>query len=400
MPNPRLEQLFLVPGTTPAEVAQWGAAVVEYAALFPGVYISRDYTEAVRPHYERITVVNPDAWPEALWTAIKQNPRPLVVEPLTAPTPEVLAEILHARVYHGLRFGFQTEYDWSQQWPLGMSLIGVHGRGDGELEARDLDVVRRSRVEGIKLLSYASGESVRALKAINPGLFMIVRAIVNFNDDGRGRRITPEEFVEVTANDMQRLFEVDPQIEYIEVHNEPNLTIEGLGGSWNNGREFASWFDRVVDLYKQRWPNKKYGFPGLSPGRPNHIRLIELKQFLGEASLSAARADWIAVHGYWSSEREMTDIGGGFTWKTIRQLFPDKLLMITEFGNPRQPKSLVADQYSRYYGMLRRIPGLGGAFAYLTSISDRGEAARWAWIDEDSVDMGIANEIGLRKYIR
>jgi hypothetical protein len=280
-----------------------------------------------------------------------------------------------------------------------MSLIGLHGRADGELLGPDFDIVRRARVEGVKLTSHATDESVKALKAINPGVFIIVRPITSFVDDERGRHISPDDFVNDTANDLQRMFDADPTIQLIEVHNEPNLVIEGLNGSWGNGREFSTWFDRVVQLYRERWPDKKFGFPGLSPGITMHNVRQDMRQFLGEAALSMARADWIAVHGYWINEREMTDITGGFTWKVFRQLFPDKLLIITEFGNPLQPKQLVAEQYARYYGILRHIPGLGGAFAYISSTSDRVESARWAWRDETGQDVGIASEIGLRRFI-
>ena len=400
MPNPRIEQLFLVPGKTSADVAHWGAAVVEYAAAFPGVYVSHDWAEAARDQYEQITLVNPDAWPEELWLALKQNPRPVGVEQLVAATPAVLAEILHVRTYYNLRFGFQSDFDWGQLWPYGISLIGLHGRGDGEMQGSDLDVVRRARLEGIKLTSHATGASIKALKSINPGLFIMLRPIMSFDDGGRARNISADDFVSGTVNDMQRLFDADPAIQFIEVHNEPNLRTEGLGGAWSNGREFASWFDRAVQLYKQRWPDKKYGFPGLSPGPLNNDRAVDLKQFLGEAALSAARADWLAVHGYWSTEREMTDNNGGFTWKIMREFFPDKLLLITEFGNPAQPKHLVAEQYARYYGILRHVSGLGGAFAYIVSTSNRFESGRWAWRDEDGLDMGIADTVGQRRFIR
>jgi len=39
MPEPQLDQLFLVPGRTKAETAIWGAAVMEFAVRFPGVFI-------------------------------------------------------------------------------------------------------------------------------------------------------------------------------------------------------------------------------------------------------------------------------------------------------------------------------------------------------------------------
>ncbi len=400
MPEQPIEQLFLVPGNTKAEVATWGAAVLEYATYFPGVFISHDYADALRPEFERLTIVEPDSWPDDLWTMIKQNPRKLVLEKLSAPTPEVLAEILHVRVYYGLRFGFQTEYDWAQQWAPGVSLIGLHGRSDGELQGVDFDIVQKARLEAIKLTSSATPKTLERLRAINPGLFIMVRPILNFNNDGRALRIGPQEFFDATVNDLQRMFDYDPTIQYIEVHNEPNLVIEGLSGWWSNGKEFGSWFDEVVRLYRERWPGKKYGFPGLSPGGDMTNVREAMRQFLGEAALAAARADWIAVHGYWINDRQMTEPIHGFTWQTYREFFPDKLLFITEFGNPSQPKPLVADQYARYYGILRHIKGLGGAVSYVVSTSNSYESPRWSWRDENGQDVGIAAEIGLRRYIR
>ena len=60
----------------------------------------------------------------------------------------------------------------------------------------------------------------------------------------------------------------------------------------------------------------------------------------------------------------------------------------------------MADQYSRYYAMLRHLPGLGAAFAYVCSTPDPIESPRWAWRDEAGNDIGIAGEVGLRRYVR
>src|SRR3972149_3473 len=158
----QIDQLFLVPGRTKAETAIWGAGVMEFAVRFPGVFISHDYTQAVRPQYVRITIVEPDTWPEELWTMIKQNPRRMRVEKLSAPSPEVLAEILHVRVYYGLRFGFQTGFDWAQQWGPGVSLIGLQGRADGEMLRPDFDIVRSARIEAVKLTSHATASTLEA----------------------------------------------------------------------------------------------------------------------------------------------------------------------------------------------------------------------------------------------
>ena len=49
--------------------------------------------------------------------------------------------------------------------------------------------------------------------------------------------------------------------------------------------------------------------------------------------------------------------------------------------------------------LLRRVPGLGGAFSYVVSTPDPIESPRWAWRNEAGDDLGIAAEIGRRKYI-
>jgi hypothetical protein len=107
----------------------------------------------------------------------------------------------------------------------------------------------------------------------------------------------------------------------------------------------------------------------------------------------------VGVHAYWVNEREITDDREGFGFTLYRQRFPEKLLFITEFGNPAQPKPVVAEQYARYYGALRRAPGLGAAFAYVVSTSNPAESALWAWRDEAGQDLGLAAEVGRRRYI-
>lgn len=401
MPEPRVEVLFLLPGRTKNETALWGAALVEYAARFPGVTVSFNFTDAARPEFDRIVVVNPNVWPEDLWLLIKQNPRRLAVERLEAASPKALADLMHRHVEYGLRFGFGTlgTGDWREEWTSSVTLVGLHGRGDGELQAWDYDIARTARIEAVKLTSHASPKTVERLHDINPNIFILVRPIMAFYDGGRPRRLSPSDFLAETGPELQALFNSDPSIKYVEIHNEPNLVIEGLGGSWNNGGEFASWFLETMGLMRKEWPDKRYGFPGLSPGATIRNIRQDMKQFLGDCQFAAAQADWVGVHGYWQSESEMTDVRHGFTWQYYREAFPDKLLFITEFGNPIDSKQVVGDQYSRYYGMLRNASGLGAVFSYVVSTSNSYESSRWAWRDENGNDVGIARVVGARRHI-
>ena len=395
-----LNQLILVPARTDVELAEWGGGILSYARAFDSVTISNDSVRVRQGRFEHLTIVQPDFWPPELHLWIKQLTFKPQIEYLTAPNPQILAQILNVRVYFNLRFGFETAYDWSQLWAPEVSLIGLHGRADGELLERDFNIARTARLEAIKVTDHATPASIDALRAYNPGMFVMVRLIVAFLDQSVPRKISASDFVNWTSSNLERMFSNYPDIQYIEIHNEPNLILEGLTGSWQNGIEFANWFQEVVNAYRQFWPDKKYGFPGLSPGNTIAGVRQDSGSFLSEASLAAVSADWIGVHGYWQTEAQMHSLDGGFTWQRYRRLFPDKLLFITEFGNPTQPKAVVANQYARYYGLLRRIPGLGGAFSYISSTSDRSESARWSWTDETGRDVGIAREIGRRRFIR
>lgn len=390
-------QLILLPARTAQEASVWGSAALAYASFFPDVHFAHDPRNIDWRGYGHITLVNPAFWPDDLIPQIKQaNPR-AVLDVIAVTAPEILQTVLNTRLFSGLRYGPQTEVEWLKLWPAGRCLIGLHGRSDGELQPADFNVIAAARLEAVKLTSYATADSLRGLRALNPELFILVRAFLPFQ---AGRAVSPRTFFEETASDVARLYDADPAIRYIELHNEPNLQLEGWGTSWADGAGFAAWFNAVADLYRARFPEAKLGFPGLSPGPANAAAgRADSERFLLEAADAARQADWIGVHAYWVNERELGDERDGFGFTRYRQHFPESLLFVTEFGNPQQPKPVVAEQYARYYGALRRFPGLGAAFAYVVSTSDAVESARWAWRDEAGRDAGIAAVVGARRYV-
>lgn len=390
-------QLFLLPARDAVEASAWGAAALAYAAFYPDVHFARDPSRVDWRGYTHVTIVNPGFWPEDLPLMIRQANPQVELDFINVQSPEILQTVLNVRVFTGLRYGFQVEVDWQTLWPAGKALIGLHGRADGELQDADFDLVQRARVEAVKLLSYATMASVERLRAINPEVFILLRAFVPF---GEGRLITPQQFFEFTVNDVARIYDADPAVRYIEIHNEPNLRGEGWGASWSDGRAFAAWFLQVLDLYRQRFPEAKLGFPGLSPGPTSEAGgRLDSEVFLEQAEPAVQEADWVGVHAYWRSEREITDEREGYGFTRYRKRFPEKLLFITEFGNPEQPKPVVAEQYARYYGALRKVPGLGAAFAYVASTSNAQESSRWAWRDEGGQSMGIAEVVGQRAHL-
>lgn len=393
-------QLMLLPARNAAEASFWGSAAMEYAAAFETVYLVRDPERVDWRGYQSVSIVRPDYWPDDLALVIKQANPTIRFDLIRVDTPEALRLVLHVRVYYGWRFGPQGEFDWAQLWPPGQCLIGLHGRADGELQAADYPIVREARLEAMKLTSHATPETVKQLRAINPNMFILIRAFTSFGTPVDQRRVTPQNFVDWTTPDLARLYDEDARIRYIEIHNEPNIRGEGLGVSWPDGKAFGDWFLEVLALYRLRFPEALFGFPGLSPGPTSEAQgRADSETFLADAVFAAQQADWVGLHAYWVNEREFNSGRLGLNFTQYRTLFPEKMLFLTEFGNPVQPKNEVADQYSRYYGLLRGVLGLGAAFAYIISTPDPVESARWAWRDEFGEDTGLARVVGQRKHI-
>ncbi len=394
-------QLMLLPARNATEASVWGSAAMEYAAAFRPLHFARDPAGVDWRGYQHVSLVRPRFWPEDLPLVIKQANPAAVMDFIPVDTPEALQLILNARAYYGWRYGPQTEFDWAQVWEPGVTLIGLHGRTDGELQDADYPIVARAHLEAVKLTSHATLATVQRLRAINPKMFILIRPLESFQDGGQPRPVTPAQFVERTLPDLGRLVDADPSLRYVEIHNEPNLRSEGLGGSWNDGAGFGDWFLEVLALYRRQFPEARFGFPGLSPGPTSAaVGRMDAEVFLSQAEAAAQQADWIGLHAYWVNEKEITDARLGFGFVNYGERFPEKLLFITEFGNPVQPKEVVADQYARYYGILRNVRRLGAAFAYVISTPDPVESARWAWRDEAGNDAGIAAVVGQRKYIR
>jgi len=401
LPETPDRQLILLPARNPAEASAWGSATMEYAAAFQPVDFARDPEGVDWRGYQHVTILRPDFWPEDLPLIIKQANPEAILDRVPVDTPDALQVIFNVRVYYGWRYGPQTAFDWAQLWPPGVALIGLHGRSTGELEDADYPIVARARLEAVKLTSHATMATVTRLRAINRNMFILIRPMASFGTTDQPRQVTPKEFVEWTALDLNRLYGQDSSLRYIEIHNEPNVRAEGLGASWNDGKEFGDWFLEVLALYRQLFPEGRFGFPGLSPGLTvPGVGRVNASEFLSQAAFAAQQADWIGIHSYWVNDAEMVDGSAGFGFTGYQTLFPEKLLFVTEFGNPRQSKAEVAAQYGRYYGMLRHVNGLGGMFAYVVSTPDQAESSPWAWRDEGGNDVGIAAEVGKRRYVR
>ncbi|HID52151.1 MAG TPA: hypothetical protein EYP41_08955 [Anaerolineae bacterium] len=256
-------------------------------------------------------------------------------------------------------------------WSFNRCLKGVHDRANRHPLQADYDIVN-GRFETVKVMS---GITTEELKKYQVPFFMC-RLFESWN----GRHVPVEDFVNTVANDIGRL--VDAGVEYFEFHNEPNLTHEGLmaegvKGSWRNGAEFAQYFIRGRKLLKARFPGIKVGFPGLSPGPDAKYQFGQDKgfrmndrDFLEGAKLAARAADFLCVHAYYISMKEVRTEAIELV-KRYRRRFPGKLIFVSEFSNPNPQKKFPAAEMGRqakeFYRLCNEIPGVGAAYYFIVS---------------------------------
>ncbi len=279
------------------------------------------------------------------------------------------------------------------EWEPGKCLVGVHGRADGPLQNPDYPAVQTARVEAVKLIVNAAPEDVDRIRAINPNAFILARLFADFRN---GRVVQADEFARWQEHDMQRLY--DKGVRYFEVHNEPNLVLEGLGASWRDGNEFETWFLRVVEHLRPRFPQAKFGFPGCSPGGSMPGKRADMWRFVCQCEQAIEAADWIGVHCYWLDEDGMSAADDGMGLLAFQRYWPHKLVFVTEFSNPSTTVSMQekGQQYLRYYHTLRNLPGVGAAFSFVLSAS--ADFPHEAWRREDGQMTVIPAIVGNRDF--
>ncbi len=277
-------------------------------------------------------------------------------------------------------------------WPAQVALVGVHGRADGRMQEADWVAAQTARIEAVKLLSSAAPEDVDRARQLDRSMFIMVRLFVDF----RNRSVPPSDFARFVEFDMGRFYQKG--VRYFEVHNEPNLVPEGQGRTWTNGREFADWFLRVKGALLPKFPDAKFGWPGLSPGPTIlGIRYNE-DQFLRDAGKIVGQADFICCHCYWQNAAEQNTRIGGLNYQKYREQYPDKPLFITEFSNPNPNEAMAAkgQQYQRYYQNLRNVPGLAAAFSFVVSAS--ADFPHEVWRLENQQLTAIPGLVGQRPF--
>jgi hypothetical protein len=270
---------------------------------------------------------------------------------------------------------------------LGKARIGLHASADPSIPEAEFKEFADMRPGMIKVLSLHSGEAIARLAKQTPEASWIVRAYISLDN----RNVGPEQFVNDTLNDVQRALNNLPGRDVVvELHNEPNLKIEGLFSSWADGAAFGTWLGAALKIYRARLPGVRFIYPGLSPGsavnnfKHDHIQFIEASRAAVEA------CDGLGVHIYWSSVYPMATALGVLDDYISR--FRSKPIWVTEASNNKGGATAAekATQYLQFWNELQKRATVQGVTFFVASASSP-DFAEEVWVGR-----GIGNAVGKR----
>jgi len=267
------------------------------------------------------------------------------------------------------------------------ALPGVHGPADPEnwaWEIHDQAALRAVASAGVAAVKVAvpgvQANTVQALAGLPNVRFVMARLFMSM---GVKLADTPEAVAEVfvrqvdSGDGLAQIYNAG--VRYFEVHNEPNLHDEGMWQNWQNGADFAVFFNAVAARLRAKYKDIKLGFPGLSPSfaAPN-IRYPEEK-FHEEAAAAIEKADFLALHAYWGGDGSHFQVAVDRVHAYCDQ-YRDKILLVTEFSNNAEgvDKPVKGDDYRLFYQAMKALPAnLGAVFSYCLASTSGFQPETW-----------------------
>ena len=273
--------------------------------------------------------------------------------------------------------------------PVSTALNGV-GMGDlATLTSPELDALKAGKVTAFKALTLQhppdNAMLLQQVRSVNPNMFIMARLM--FSPDWENKtRFTPQMFVDYVKEPALTMY--TNGVRYFEIGNEPNLIYEGWDWNWKNGVEFGEWFDDVFYLLHRFMPSALLGFPGLSPQVDNIANVCEASNlFMEEARKSAGAADFICCHSYFQGRgtghwQLFSEDYGGWYYRVIQRMFPNKPLYITEYSC-NNPGVSDADKGKIYAEYLSTLAGVQAAFSFC--LSWQNDPNRESWVRNSSL---------------
>jgi GH24 family phage-related lysozyme (muramidase) len=263
--------------------------------------------------------------------------------------------------------------------PTNHVLWGLHGSADAcwghssEAIPSIPKMVKEAKIEAFKILSTESPDTIGQMRKINPNMHFVVRAMWQPSEHDN----TVDDFVQATYQDVKKHYQAG--VRMFEIHNEPNLFVEGFNLCWRNGGEFAAFLRRVANEYRRMCPDIQIGWPGLSPGHDmDNVRTAAIPFYEQAVATGVVdECDWIGAHCYFTNYDEMRGDAGHYYRNYVRN---DKPILITEFSNPTHGVSsdVKGNQYVLYVNSLDPI--VHSAYAFIAAASGNSFPHE-VWVD-------------------
>ncbi|MCX6070777.1 MAG: M23 family metallopeptidase [Chloroflexi bacterium] len=278
----------------------------------------------------------------------------------------------------------------SAVWVAERCLLGACGRVGGSLQEEDFACIQSARLDAMLLPMEEDEKAAARLRAINPAMLIAV----TLSQDFSGAPVSPEGFVQAIRPHLARWAVAG--VVHFQVHTNPNLLRQGWRRTWQSGSEFAGWFSQVIRALREIVPGARFGFPGLAPGDTVSGQRADSLDFLLAAENAAQEADWLGANCFWTEPAGALTLQGVGLLEEYRRLFPDKVLLVTEFGNASQgvDPTEKARQYLDFHSAAGRIQNVGAAFGY--ALSSSGGNPGLAWRAEGESTSRLAERLGQR----
>ena len=299
------------------------------------------------------------------WQPILGDPRP---QPSTLP-PQISVDVVHTLSTAELP---QPATVWR----------GLHMRADGNSADADFQCIKIARLNAAKIMTNTSFEEYAHLRSLVQPDRIVLRLFAAGDNPSLGdtKKFFEEQFRWLGGFNTRGG-------RFVEIHNEPNLPIEGFGKFWQTSDDFGVWYRDVARQIRTAFPSLLIGWPGLSPqdNVPEFMAVLD-------ASIQSGLVDWIGAHAYWEDAAGLQSEEHARYYR--RFLNRGKPVLITEFANVGNTDSdeTKAQHYKQYYGPLES--GVLAAFAFVSSASEPAFSQKLETWVRDGVVTAIPGVVG------